>query len=355
MTEAAAAVAAICAPACRERVAGLAIAWRGELGRAGDSRQSPAMRGRAGRGSFARPARRFPCSSKARAARARSWSPARCTGSARGATGASARSTARRSPTSSSKPSSSATRAARSPARSGRGPASSRKRTAARCFSTRSASCRRARRRSCCACCRSARLRRVGENAPRAGGRPRRRGDQSAACRRRRGAGAFARISCFVWRSCAFGCRRCASASRTSRARARDLANGCCAMTGKRARARARRGGRALPAPLAGQRPRAAERRVGARRCSAPARGRVSARHVARSPRRRAWRAAAAPIVSARRARARRASAGRRRRARAARAAAARPAARELGLTRQGLAKAIRRLGLEATPASGVA
>ena len=54
----------------------------------------------------------------------------------------SSRSTARRSWTRCSRASCSATCAARSPARSNRSPASSRRRTAARCSSTRSASCR---------------------------------------------------------------------------------------------------------------------------------------------------------------------------------------------------------------------
>ena len=66
-------------------------------------------------------------------------------------------STAPRCPTTSSRRSSSATRAAPSPAPSASAPASSRRPTAARCSSTKSASCRRARRPSCCASSRTAR------------------------------------------------------------------------------------------------------------------------------------------------------------------------------------------------------
>ena len=68
----------------------------------------------------------------------------------------SSRSTARRFPSSCSRASCSATRRARSPARSSRRSASSRPPTAARCSSTRSATCRWRCRRSCCASCRTA-------------------------------------------------------------------------------------------------------------------------------------------------------------------------------------------------------
>ena len=82
------------------------------------------------------------CCSKARAAPARSCSRARCTRSARAPTGRSWRSTARRFPRTCSRPSCSATRRARSPALSRASPGSSSWRTTARCFSTRSATCR---------------------------------------------------------------------------------------------------------------------------------------------------------------------------------------------------------------------
>ena len=79
---------------------------------------------------------------RARAAPARSCSRARCTRSARAPTVRSSRSTAPRFPKRCSRPSCSATRRARSPARRSASPASSSWRTAARCFSTRSATCR---------------------------------------------------------------------------------------------------------------------------------------------------------------------------------------------------------------------
>ena len=77
----------------------------------------------------------------------------RCTRSARAPRRRSSRSTARRFPRRCSRPSCSATRRARSPAPSRASRASSRWRIAARCSSTRSASCRwRCRRRSCARC-----------------------------------------------------------------------------------------------------------------------------------------------------------------------------------------------------------
>ena len=106
---------------------------------------------------FAPRARRFRCSSKGRAAAARSSSRAACTVSGRGATVGCARSTAPRSPTTCSKPSSSATLEGHSPARSASARDYSRRRMEAPSFSTKSASCRRARRPNCCACCRMGR------------------------------------------------------------------------------------------------------------------------------------------------------------------------------------------------------
>ena len=83
-----------------------------------------------------------PCCSRARAAPARSCSRARCTRSARAPTVRSSPSTAPRFPRTCSRPSCSATRRARSPARSRASRASSSWRIAARCSSTRSATCR---------------------------------------------------------------------------------------------------------------------------------------------------------------------------------------------------------------------
>ncbi len=98
-----------------------------------------------------------PCSSPARAARARSASRGSSTRSRRARRGRSSPSTAAPSPRRCSRASCSGTRAARSPARPRIGPACSRPPTAARCCSTRSARSRRACRSSCCACCRSGR------------------------------------------------------------------------------------------------------------------------------------------------------------------------------------------------------
>ena len=82
--------------------------------------------------------------------------PRRCTICRRGRASASSRSTAPRFPRRCSKANCSATKRARSPAPPSRRSARSRRRTAARCSSTRSATCRFRCRRSCCASCRSA-------------------------------------------------------------------------------------------------------------------------------------------------------------------------------------------------------
>ena len=78
------------------------------------------------------------------------------------------RSTARRSRSSCSSPSCSATCAARSPVRPATAPASSSRATAARCCSTRSATCRTGCRPSSCACSRTGEIRRVGGRDSRA-------------------------------------------------------------------------------------------------------------------------------------------------------------------------------------------
>ena len=82
-------------------------------------------------------------------------------------------------------------RAAPLPAPSPSAPACSRRRTAARCSSTRSASCRRGRRRSCCGSIQEGELRRVGENVVAAGRRPDRRRRPTAICARKSTAGRF--------------------------------------------------------------------------------------------------------------------------------------------------------------------
>ena len=81
--------------------------------------------------------------------------------------------------------SSSATRAARSPAPTATGRASSRWPTAARCSSTRSATCRWRCRRSCCACSRTARSSRSASNERVRRRRAHRLGDQPDPARRR--------------------------------------------------------------------------------------------------------------------------------------------------------------------------
>ena len=93
-----------------------------------------------------------PCSSPASRAPARSWSRARCTGTARARRVRSSRSTRRRFRRTCSSRSSSVTSAARSPARRARAAGASSRPKAARCSWTRSATCRPTCRCACCAC-----------------------------------------------------------------------------------------------------------------------------------------------------------------------------------------------------------
>ena len=166
--------------------------------------------------SRARPGRRFRCSSKGRAAAARSSSPAASTGSAPGAIAGCARSTARHCPTICSKRSSSGTRAARSPAPSASAPASSRKPTAARCFSTKWGSSRRGRRRSCCGCCRTVKCgvwARTCRDASMRGSSP----QPIGASTRKSPADDSGPIFASASTSCESPCRRCATARPTFR------------------------------------------------------------------------------------------------------------------------------------------
>ena len=98
-----------------------------------------------------------PCSCSARRAPARSSSRARSTTQRRAATGRSSRSTARALPRDAARERALRPREGRLHRRDGSdAPGASSWPTAARCSSTRSASCRSRCRRSCCACCRSA-------------------------------------------------------------------------------------------------------------------------------------------------------------------------------------------------------
>ena len=102
-----------------------------------------------------------PSSSKARAARARNWSPARSTSSVVAGTGHSSPSTAPRSSKRCSRRSCSASKTGRPPAYAA-GAASSSTPTAARCFSTKCPTCRCRRRPSCCGRSRIVAVERVG-------------------------------------------------------------------------------------------------------------------------------------------------------------------------------------------------
>ena len=130
-------------------------------------RSSARVRGSAASRSWSPRSRRpaTPCSSRARAAWARSWSRARSTSRARAATAPTSSSTAGCSTRTCCRTSSSATSGAPSPARPPSSTASSRSPTPARSSSTRSARSARCSRRSCCACSRPGTFRRLGSTA----------------------------------------------------------------------------------------------------------------------------------------------------------------------------------------------
>ena len=212
--------------------------------------------------------------------------------------------------------------------------ACSRRRTAARCSSTRSASCRRARRPSCCArsrkarCAGSARTSRGGSTC----GSSRR---PTATCGRRSPPGGSGSTCCTASTSFASPCRRCASAREDIAAAGRALL----------ARGRRRASAAApcsAPATLGGagavrlarQRPRAAERAGLAGRARAAARRRAAVGAAAAIARRQ--RAATRGGSTTPAGRSRSASSGRRSCATGGHRGRA---ARELGVSRQGLTK----------------
>ena len=164
-------------------------------------------------------------------------------------------------------------------------------------------------------------------------------------------AGDSVRICCFVWRSFAFGCRPCAIASRTFRSSPTRTGTGCSAKSASgpcSAPTRWRRSARhGWPGNV-----RELQNVIAGLALVAPSRGRVSARHVAQVLAGRELTASRVLSLDAAR---RVFERGQVAAALARHAGHRSAAAQELGLTRQGLAKAMKRLGLEDCDTAGVA